>query len=62
MTNEKKEKDDDFIAVTPDIWYAFLNYYEGEQVRRPVKINKGSVYYDGEPLRCDVIFANLAEE
>ena len=31
-------------------------------MRRPVKISKGSVHYDGEPMRCDVIFANLAEE
>jgi hypothetical protein len=37
----------------------FLKYYEGEQVRRPVRPLKGSIFYDGEPLRCDVILANL---
>lgn len=29
IINEKKEKDNDYIAVTQDIWFGFLQFYEG---------------------------------
>lgn len=29
IINEKKYKDDDYIAVTADIWHTFIQYYEG---------------------------------
>jgi hypothetical protein len=28
IINEKKTKDDDYIAVTQDIWAAFTQYYQ----------------------------------
>lgn len=59
LIGEKKVKDDDYIAITKDIWDNFLLFYEGEEIIRPVRRNKGSTFYDSEPLRCDVIFANL---
>ena len=62
ITSDKKYKDTDFIAITKDIWEALLQYYEGWQIRRPVIITKGSVFYDGNLLRCDVIIADLLEE
>ena len=46
LINEKKDKDDDYIAITEDIWLAFLQYYEGEAIMRPVRKLKGSLYYD----------------
>lgn len=39
-----------------------MHYYEGWQIRRPVVITKGSVFYDGNLLRCDVVIANIQEE
>ena len=30
IINEKKIKDDDYIAVTQEIWFAFTQYYEAE--------------------------------
>jgi hypothetical protein len=30
VSGEKRVKDDDFIAVTHDIWEGFLNYYVGD--------------------------------
>jgi hypothetical protein len=29
VINEKKYKDDDYIAITKDIWETFLQFYEG---------------------------------
>lgn len=52
-------KDTDFIPITQNIWDALLNYYEGWQIRRPVIITKGSVFYDGNLLRCDVVIADI---
>ena len=46
IINEKKYKDDDYIAVTADIWNAFLQYYEGIEIKRPVRKLKGSTFYD----------------
>lgn len=62
ITSDKKFKDTDFIAITQDIWEALLQYYEGWQIRRPVIITKGSVFYDGNMLRCDVIIADILDE
>lgn len=62
MTGEKRTKDDDYIAVTPDIWEAFTTYYTGEQIRRPIRLLKGSTYYDGDLLKCDVVIADLDDE
>lgn len=59
IINEKKNKDDDYIAVTEDIWLAFMQYYEGEEIRRPVIKLKSSTYYEGDSLRVDTIFVNL---
>jgi hypothetical protein len=59
--NDKKIKENDFIAVTQDIWQAFSNYYEGEQIRRTIQITKTSIFYEGELLKCDLIFAHLEE-
>jgi hypothetical protein len=62
MTGEKRTKDDDYIAVTPDIWEAFTTYYTAEQIRRPIRLLKGSTYYDGDLLKCDVVIADLDDE
>ena len=59
IINEKKTKDDDYIAVTQDIWAAFTQYYEAEEIKRPVRKLKSSTYYEGESLRVDTIFVNL---
>ena len=48
--------------MTVDIWNAFLQYYEGIEIKRPVRKLKGSTFYDSEPLRCDTIFVNLEDE
>jgi hypothetical protein len=56
---EKKVKDDDYLAVTQEIWYGLLQYYEGEEIRRPVRSLKGSTYYDSDLVKCDTIFVNL---
>lgn len=61
ITSDRKFKDTDFIAITQDIWEALLQYYEGWQIRRPVLITKGSVFYDGNMLRCDVVIADILE-
>lgn len=62
LAGEKRIKDDDYIAVTPDIWEAFLAYYSGDQLRRPARITKSSTYYDGDLLKCDVVIADLESE
>lgn len=61
ITSDRKFKDTDFIAITQNIWETLLQYYEGWQIRRPVLITKGSVFYDGNMLRCDVIIADILE-
>lgn len=62
LIGEKNTKDDDYIAITKDIWDNFMIFYEGEEIQRPVRRMKGSTFYDSEPLKCDVIFANMEEE
>lgn len=62
MISEKKVKDDDYIAVTEDIWLGFLQFYEGEEIRCPVRKLKGTTFYDSEPLRCDTVIVNWEDE
>lgn len=59
VTGEKRIKDDDFIAVTADIWEGFLAYYAGCQIRRPIRLLKGSTFYDGDLLKCDVVLLHM---
>lgn len=60
-TGEKRVKDDDYIAITADIWQALLTYYTGIQIRRTVRVLKSSTRYD-DPLRCEVVLVNIDDE
>lgn len=52
VVSEKKEQDDDFIAIAKDIWDIFASKYDHIEIKRPKRVTKkGSVIYDGTMLQ-----------
>lgn len=61
--SDKKDQDDDYIAIAEQIWNVFASKYDHVEIRRPKKISKkGSIFYDGLMLPLEVVIVNYSDE
>ena len=62
VVNDKMDKDDDYFAVSEQLWEALKDLYDiSVDIVRPVKKTKKSYFYDAELLACDIIMVNFDE-